>query len=84
LKIHLNIILISPPKYSKFSLNLIFPYQTISYASTFPHMRHVGRPYNFLKYTQVFNIKEFWIMTTDFIYAFVCLCMNFGKWVISW
>jgi hypothetical protein len=44
LKIHLNIILPSTPRYPKWSLPLKFPHQNPIYASSVPHTRYMPRP----------------------------------------
>jgi len=44
LKIHLNIILPSTPGSPKWSLSLVFPHQSLAYASPLPHTRYMPRP----------------------------------------
>jgi hypothetical protein len=44
LKIHINIILLSTPGYSKWSLPLKFPHQNPVYASPLPHTSYMPRP----------------------------------------
>ena len=46
LKIHLNFILLSMSRSSKWSLSLLFPHHNPVYASPLPHKRYMPRPSN--------------------------------------
>jgi hypothetical protein len=56
LKIHLNIILPSMPRSSKWSLLLMFPHQNPVYASPLPHLNYITRPLHYSRFDHPNNI----------------------------
>ena len=56
LKIHLNIILPSTPRYPKWSLSIRFPHQNPVYASLLPHTHYMSRPSHSSRFYHLNNI----------------------------
>ena len=57
MKIHLNIILPSVPRFPQWSLSLMFPHQNSVHASPLPHMHHMPRPSHFSLFYHSHNIE---------------------------